>query len=49
MCSNGNGNALFDRQKKSVLANVDLSRKGSVDEPIEGFIVNLNAHKDLCK
>lgn len=37
----------FDQQKKTVLASVDLSRKGSVDEPIRQFINYLNNHEDF--
>ena len=37
----------FDQQKRRVLASVDLSRKGSVDEPIRHFIKYLNEHRDF--
>ncbi len=43
------GISLFDRQKKSVLDQADLSRKGSVDQPIEEFMRKLNQHDDLCR
>ena len=39
----------FDQQKRRVLASVDLSRKGSVDEPIRHFIKYLNEHRDFGK
>lgn len=39
-------NALFDRQKADKLSKVDLSRKGSVDEPIVDFLKKLNGHTD---
>ena len=37
----------FDQQKRAVLENVDLSRKGSIDEPIGEFINHLNDHDDF--
>ena len=39
--------SLFDRQKAAKLEKVDLSRKGSVDEPIVEFLKKLNDHKDF--
>lgn len=39
--------SLFDRQKAEKLKKVDLSRKGSVDEPIVEFIQKLNQHQDF--
>jgi len=38
---------IFDQQKRTVLASADLSRKGSVDEPIRSLICHLNAHNDF--
>lgn len=38
--------SLFDRQKAEKLSKVDLSRKGSVDEPIVDFLQKLNRHSD---
>ena len=38
---------LFDAQKARVVSKVDLSRKGSVDEPIRDLILLLNNHPDL--
>lgn len=37
----------FDQQKRTVLSSVDLSRKGSVDEPIRQLISYLNEHNDF--
>ena len=39
--------SLFDKQKALKLSKVDLSRKGSVDEPIVEFLKKLNGHKDF--
>lgn len=39
--------SLFDRQKAEKLKKVDLSRKGSVDEPIVDFLQKLNQHQDF--
>ncbi len=44
--SSNNSNSLFDRQKALKLSKVDLSRKGSVDEPILEFLKRVNAHPD---
>jgi len=34
--------SLFDKQKAETLSSSDLSRKGSVDEPIKDFLSDLN-------
>ena len=39
--------ATFDQQKQRVISKADLSRKGSVDEPIRDLILQLNDHPDL--
>jgi len=38
--------ALFDRQKADCFSKIDLSRKGSIDEPIVQLIGFINQHKD---
>ena len=38
--------ALFDKQKQNCLSAVDLSRKGSVDEPVVDLVRFINAHKN---
>lgn len=39
--------SIFDKQKAEKLKKVDLSRKGSVDEPIVEFLKKLNGHPDF--
>lgn len=39
--------SVFDAQKKSVLSQVDLSRKGGIDAPIQELVEELNRQPDL--
>lgn len=38
---------VFDKQKKSCLEGLDLSRKGSIDAPLEGLVDFINTHNDM--
>ncbi|XP_023340059.1 tRNA wybutosine-synthesizing protein 3 homolog [Eurytemora carolleeae] len=38
---------LFDRQKADCFSKIDLSRKGSIDDPIVDIIKHLNNHQDF--
>lgn len=38
--------ALFDKQKQNCLSAVDLSRKGSVDEPVVNLVRFINSHRN---
>jgi len=38
--------SLFDKQKSDCFSKIDLSRKGSIDEPILKIIETLNTHKN---
>ena len=38
--------SVFDRQKEDALVGVDLSRKGSIDQPIVGLTEVINIHRD---
>ena len=38
--------SLFDKQKQNCLSAIDLSRKGSVDEPVVDLVRFINSHKN---
>lgn len=38
---------IFSQQKAKCLSGIDLSRKGSVDAPVEDLVKLINAQKDL--
>ena len=40
------GKNLFDKQKSECFAKLDLSRKGSIDQPILNIIQTFNQHND---
>ncbi len=43
----GDSGDAFDLAKRRVTSKVDLSRKGSVDEPVRDLLETLNQHPDF--